>query len=170
MRHAWIFLLILGCIPDIPGPALVEDSAGYEKGEVVPDFTLIDQHGEEVTLSEFEGSVVVLDVSTMWCVPCQKLSAHTEALYQERINDDFMYLTLLQEDVNTAPPTIENLNQWADSFGITAPVLADGDKSVAAVIDGTYPAVLVIDRDMTVHERVNPVDDALLREVLDELF
>ena len=39
---------------------------GYAVGQRSPDWTLIDQHGEEVTLSDFCGSVVLLETSAFW--------------------------------------------------------------------------------------------------------
>ena len=39
---------------------------GYAIGQRSPDWSLIDQHGEEVTLSDFCGSVVLLETSAFW--------------------------------------------------------------------------------------------------------
>ena len=39
---------------------------GYAVGQRSPDWSLIDQHGEEVVLSDFCGSVVLLETSAFW--------------------------------------------------------------------------------------------------------
>ena len=41
-------------------------ATGYAVGQTVPDFSLVDQYGEEVTLSDFCGSVVLLETSAFW--------------------------------------------------------------------------------------------------------
>jgi len=94
----------------------------------------------------------------------------TEHMYQSHI-DDLMYLTVLHEDQQGEAPTIDDLNHWADSFGITAPVLADGEKETeGALVNGQYPAVLVVDRDLVVYDRIEPPTDAYLEATVEELL
>jgi peroxiredoxin len=142
---------------------------GFAEGQVPPDFRLVDQHGDEVSLWQFYGSVVLLDVSTMWCGPCQEVASHTEDTYEAFKDDGFMYLTVLHEDVENRPPNQEDLEEWAEGFDITAPVLADGDQATgAAVTQGQYPAVLVIGRDMTVIDRPRSLDAATIDRAIED--
>src|SRR3970040_622051 len=39
-------------------------------GEMVPNFTLRDETGKVVALSEFRGQIVVLNFWATWCPPC----------------------------------------------------------------------------------------------------
>lgn len=41
-----------------------------EIGKKAPEFTLTDQFGKEVSLSDFKGKVVYLDIWASWCAPC----------------------------------------------------------------------------------------------------
>lgn len=137
---------------------------GFAAGQVVPDLRLMDQHGAEVSLWQFHGRIVVLDISTMWCAPCQELATGTEETTHQFEGEAFVYLTVLQEDVESEPPDLEDLTLWAEEFGITSPILADGAKTTGpAVQQGQFPAVLLIGRDLTVIERVNPADDPSVR-------
>ena len=196
MTRCWtpvLFLLGLGagCVPDLTGEAEEpyvwteptnswpiqqppEDltGEGFFVGQVPFDFRLLDQHGDEVSLWQFYGKVVVVDVSTMWCAPCRALAETTEETYQGYLGQDVMYLTILPENVENGPPTQEDLNLWADTYGITAPVVADpqAEWSAASVNNGQYPVVLVLDRELVVRERVNPPDDPTLHAALDRLL
>jgi len=188
---AWLVMTgvgLQGCVPDLTssganaGPweapenqwPLREPPAnlvgtGFAEGQVPPDFRLLDQHGDEVSLWQFYGSVVLLDVSTMWCGPCQEIAGHTEATYDSFKDDGFMYLTVLHEDVENRPPTTEDLEEWAAGFGISAPILADGDQATgAAVTQGQYPAVIVIGRDMTIVDRPRSLDAATIDGAIED--
>lgn len=187
----WLMVASVGCVPrlyseggaggpwsweapenrwgvDEPPEGLL--GTGWSTGQVAPDFRLIDQHGEEVALWQFYGRVVLVDISTMWCAPCRDLAAHTEETWQDYDDEGFVYLTVLQEDVEGEPVTPEDQVVWADAYGITSPVLGDPDKAGtgAAILQGQYPAVLVIDRDLVVVERVNPPDDASVRAAIED--
>ncbi len=142
---------------------------GYAAGQVVPDFRLVDQHGDEVALWQFYGNVIMLDISTIWCRPCQDLAAHTEETALDYADQGFVYVTVLQEDLEGEPPDLEDLETWADLFGITSPILADGDKAGTggAIEQGVYPAVLIIDRELRVAQRVSPPDDANVRAAIE---
>ena len=144
---------------------------GFAVGQTIPDVRLIDQHGKEVSAWQFYGRVMVFDVSTMWCAPCQELAAGTQHTQDEFGWDDFAYVTVLQENVESLPPEGEDLELWAENFDIEAPVLADGDKLTSTVVqNGQYPAVLLVGPDLVVLERVNPPNDATLHAAVAELL
>jgi len=48
-----------------------------------PDFTIFDQQGREVKLSDFRGQPVVLNFWASWCPPCRKEMPHFNEVYQE---------------------------------------------------------------------------------------
>ncbi len=148
-----------------PPPGL--NGEGYELGDVIPDFRLIDQFGADVSLWQFYGNVVLLDISTIWCGPCQALAEHTEETWRDYADEGFVYLTLIQEDANSAPPDAQDLMLWVDEFELTAPVLADGDKTgIPDVSD--YPKLLVIGRDMKIRQEIDPPDDAHVRAAVED--
>jgi hypothetical protein len=141
---------------------------GYEVGQVAPDFRLVDQHGDEVSLWQFYGDVILLDVSTIWCGPCRNLAVFTEETWTEYKDDGFIYLTVLQQDNEGDPPDNDDLLFWADSFGITAPVLDDGQMTT--VDRDQWPTVMTIGRDMKVKRIIDPPDDAGVRDAIEALL
>ena len=61
-------------------------------GEAVTDECVPDQNGDQVSLWQFYGNVWVLDVSTMWCAPCQKLASGLQEIVNDHEEEGFVYL------------------------------------------------------------------------------
>lgn len=183
-------VLTLACIPVLETPGGADDGGdwlapenrwpsatppadlrgeGYARGDILPDFRMLDQFGDEVALWQFYGRAVVVDISTMWCSPCQELAATVQETADAY--DDLTYLTVLPQDLEYDVPAVDELLDWADAFDIEEPVLADGEGWSAGVVsDDQYPAILVVDRDMRVHERVSPISDETIRDSVEEIL
>lgn len=189
------FLAIAGCIPNLVTPGLDTDSGvepwvppengwfqgeppgdlraeGFDVGEVVPDFRLADQHGQQVALWQFYGHVIVLDVSTMWCSPCRELAETAQETRDAYADQSVEYVTILVEDIEGENPDTSDLMTWVDYYGLEMPVVADVDKgySGALVSNGQYPALVVIDRTMQVADVVATPTDAALRIAVDAVL
>ncbi len=183
------FLLLSGCIPVLttPGEAVSKDYVkpdnawpaadsvpelepeGYAVGELVEHQAALDQNGQSVDFWQFYGNVWVLDVSTIWCQPCQDLARtlqETADLYKD---DGFVYVTVLAEDLDGAVPDEADLDYWVDTWGILdQPVLEDSEGFTAALTGGQFPLLLVVGRDLRVAARVDLPEDALLREAIED--
>lgn len=125
---------------------------GTQVGQVAADFTLLNRYGEDVTLSEFRGMVILVDFATMWCAPCKEEAAAAEELFQTYNRLGYMAITVLFENNEGRPPTASNLTGWAESFGLTFPVLEDGEKETWELYNDTggLPLNLIIDRDFII--------------------
>tara|TARA_B110000495_G_C22913632_1_gene533588 strand:+ start:283 stop:810 length:528 start_codon:yes stop_codon:yes gene_type:complete len=145
----------------VPPSSLVGE--GFSLGQVPHDFRLVDQHGEEVALWQFYGSVILLDISTMWCGPCQQIAQEVTETWEDYRDDGFIYLTVLPEDLEGGSVEANDLTDWTESFQIEAPVLADNSGYGYEVEPNrVWPVMMLIDRKMTVAvERIPPVDTAI---------
>jgi len=155
------------------------EGEGLEPGDVAVDVRGPDQFGDLTSLWQFHGRWILVDISTMWCSPCQDLAKGTEEVQREFESRGFTYLTLLHENVDNEPPSVDDLKYWATvpSFGdgpydlITAPIVADPrgrSGSASAVRANTYPVVLLVGPDLRVVERVEPPTEERVIEVLEE--
>jgi thiol-disulfide isomerase/thioredoxin len=67
-----------------PGPiAEITGDVGINKGQSPPPFTLPDLDGNQVSLSDFAGDVVILDLWATWCPPCRKEIPFLVSLYEQ---------------------------------------------------------------------------------------
>jgi len=144
---------------------------GFALGDVPNDFRLVDQHGEQVSLWQFYGSVILLDISTMWCAPCQRIARDVNETWEDYRDEGFIYITVLPEDTDGDTVESNDLNEWADSFGIEAPVLADNEGFGYEVEPNkVWPVLMLIDRKMTiVAERIPATDEAVRTAIEAEL-
>ena len=146
---------------------------GFEVGETPPDMRLLDQNGEIVSLWQFYGNVIVLDLSTMWCAPCAALAEGVTETQEEFAHEGFTYITMLSQDHLSQTPDQEDLGKWASDHGITnAPVLSDeaqqGYTSQIIPPGGSFPRVLLISRDMIVlDESIEPAEDPSVRAAVE---
>lgn len=143
------------------------EGEGCDAGEVVPDFRLLDQHGDEVSLWQFYGLVTVIDISALWCKPCRELAATVQTTADEFRDEGMVYLTVLPQDMGSSPPDQAELNQWGDYFGITEPILSDDQDWYKCVVpaEDAFPAVIVTDRAMQSSGPISATDAAIVAAV-----
>lgn len=135
------------------------DGTDYAEGEVFPNFKGKDINGEKVQLYHFYGNVVLLDFSAGWCGPCQAQAATAEDLFEELRDDGFVIVHAMADDWTGGAADTDFLNEWAEEFGLTFPVLGQGEidqMMSAAYSDGLYtgsiPFMVLLDREMVVRE------------------
>jgi len=96
-------------------------SFGCKKAPLIDtnDFTLLDLEGEEVSLSDFEGKIVVLNFWATWCPPCRAEIP------------DFIEICKLYEDKDvqfvgvSVDKSVEDLKKFVNDFNINYPILID---------------------------------------------
>jgi len=71
---ALLALLAVGLIRNQEGPVTV--------GETVPNFTLTTFEGEQISLEDLKGKVVVLNFWASWCKPCEEEAAELETAWR----------------------------------------------------------------------------------------
>lgn len=70
------------------GAKLYDTKAGGQAA----DFTYPDVNGKEVSLSDFKGKVVLVDVWATWCGPCRQQIPHLKKLEEEMHGTDVVFL------------------------------------------------------------------------------
>lgn len=117
-------------------------------GSAAPDFTLKDQDGNEVSLSDFTGKVVVLEWIN-W--DCPFVMRHYEAETFAKLADHFKDQDVVWLAINsTHYATSEKDKEWIGQYGLPYPILSDGSGEVGKMYDAkTTPHMYIIDKTGT---------------------
>ncbi len=86
-----VLLLILFCLAPITALAVAT-------GEPAPDFKLQAMTGEDVSLSDFKGRLVLLKLATTWCPTCKLLSAEIKKIGDFLKEQDVVVLEVFVQD------------------------------------------------------------------------
>ncbi|MCO5218263.1 MAG: TlpA family protein disulfide reductase [Thermomicrobiales bacterium] len=103
-------------------------------GKPAPDFTLQTFDGGEITLSEQQGKVVILNFWGSWCEPCKEEMPALQAFW-ESSPDDVMLI-----GIGSKQDTDAKSRAFAEEFGITYPIGRDseGDRVTTGTIAQSY--------------------------------
>lgn len=141
---------------------------GRRVGDTMADFTFVDQFGDEVQLYQFYGQVVQLILFAQWCTPCQEEAPLVEATWQDLEDDGVVILGVMMEG-NDGPTTPEHLDQWAVEYSATHPLLNDSSQTLNNLLQGGYPTLPVLDRELTIRTLDNfPFDPQYLADLAAE--
>ena len=127
-------------------------AASPEPGNPAPDFTLVDTSGEEHTLSDYQGNVVVLEWLNYDCPFVGKHygSGNMQALQAQAETDDVVWLSIVSSapgEQGHATPDSMNVRTEAEG-GRQLAILMDPTGEVGRMYDAkTTPQMVVIDRD-----------------------
>ncbi len=117
-------------------------NTGTEVNDIAVNFTAKDQNKNDVSLYDYHGNVILIDFTADWCGPCREKAETAEQFYQTYKNKGFMYILIVIEG---------NPKVWADTYGLTFPVLDDNNKNIYNQYKkADIPLPHVLDRNCTI--------------------
>jgi peroxiredoxin Q/BCP len=96
-----------------------------DTGDLAPDFTLPDQHGEPISLSSFRGRTVVLYFYPKADTP----GCTTQACGVRDHRTDYDHAGAVV--LGVSPDPVKKVKAFDDKYGLAFPLLADADHAVA---------------------------------------
>lgn len=140
-RRLSVFSLALFALLLAPVAAGALDAP--ESRPPVPAFELDDLDGDSVSLSDFEGKVVVISFWATWCAPCLQELPFMQGFYEA--HDGNLVVLAITTD---GPDTISEVRNIVRRNRWTMPILLDLDGGVMAQLNprGTQPFTMFIDR------------------------
>jgi peroxiredoxin len=120
------------------------------KGVPAPNFTLLGLDGKMVSLDDYKGKVVLLNIWATWCPPCVEEMPSMEKLYQELKGENFEILAV-SIDVLGAKEVIPFMKKYKLSF----PALTDSKGAIKSLYQTTgVPESFIINKDGIIVEKV----------------
>ncbi len=138
-------------------------------GKPAPAFALRDLTGNTRSLTEFRGSVLLVNFFASWCGPCNDEVPQIEAQFWRKLRP--RGLVVLGIDGREENNPIAKARRFRDRHKLTFPLLIDTEsKMTAAYHVEAIPVNVVIDRDGIVRYAATGFDSAALNAVLDPLL
>lgn len=119
-----------------------EDPHDGHDHQLAPDFTLKNLEGEDVSLSDYKGKYVFLNIWASWCPPCVQEMPDFQKYYEA--NEDLVILAVNYKE------EYEIVKNFVEDGGFTFPVVLDstGEVSENSIYQGTgIPRTYFIDRE-----------------------
>ncbi|UCE63013.1 MAG: TlpA family protein disulfide reductase [Nitrospirota bacterium] len=119
-------------------------------GSVSPAFQLLDLKGNQISLSDYNGKVVLLNFWATWCAPCRVEMPAMESLYQDLHKEGFEVLA-----ISIDPQGMVVTRPFQEAMGLTFTILHDSDFRVGAAYGArTLPMTYLIDRKGIIRQRI----------------
>lgn len=132
----------------------VNDSADSEYPEVPANIMQADfeaVEGENFTLADKKGKIVLVNLWGIWCQPCIKEMPHLIELQEKYRDQGFEIIGLNVGDENAEKESVENIKKFAEKMKLNYQLARAEDQVYADFLDlskfGGVPQSFLIDRD-----------------------
>ena len=143
--------------------------APVKTGLPAPDFSLPGLDGKEVSLSDFRGKVVLVNIWATWCPPCVQEMDSMQKLYERFDKKNFEILAVSVDSLGRSV-----VAPFMDNYKLTFPALLDPAGTVQVAYQTTgVPESFIIDRNgLLVKKIIGPRDwvDPEIRSVFRKLI
>ncbi|MGB7293305.1 MAG: thioredoxin family protein [Thermodesulfobacteriota bacterium] len=132
------------CFSLITSLSALDNQTKAEVGSPAPDFTLEDQTGHEVKLSDFKDRIIVLE----WMNPdCPFVQRHYNSKTMTTLADKYKEKNVVWMAINSTHYMNKQDNEnWVNKFKVGYPILHDGSGSVGKLYGAkTTPNMYIID-------------------------
>jgi peroxiredoxin len=138
--------------------ALAVSSMVGASASIAPMFTLPSRSGDNVSLEQLKGQVVMLNFWASWCGPCRQ-----EMPLLDQMHKRYSALGFTLIGVNVEANT-QDAEKWLKDTPVSFPVLFDRESKVSKLYDvSAMPSTVFIDRKGNVrslHRGYKPGDES----------
>jgi thiol-disulfide isomerase/thioredoxin len=107
----------------------------------VPALTLNDVDGNQHSLGDYRGQVMLVNMWATWCPPCRAEMPTLEAFYRDHANDGFVMIGINDGE------TLDLVTPFVSEYGLSFPIWLDPTyRSETAFETINLPSSFVIDR------------------------
>ena len=122
----------------------------FKKGVNAPNFTLPDLDGKMVSLADYKGKVVLLNIWATWCRPCVEEMPSMEKLHQELKGEKFVILAVSIDEAG-----VKAVRPFMKKHKLSFPALIDSAGTINSLyqISGV-PESFILDKQGRILEEV----------------
>jgi peroxiredoxin len=113
------------------------------EGQDAPDFSVKDIDGNEFTLSENQGKVVVLDIMTLSCSACKLEMKHLRAIFSRYSQNELAIITISIDNKDSAGEIDEYRARYGDNWTFARDTDGVANKYKVSYI----PTIVIIDKE-----------------------
>ena len=130
------------------------------------DFTLTTLQGEQVSLSDYKGKIVILNFWTSWCGPCKEEMPHMQSFSEKHSDVAMLAVNLTSMDLG-----LDAVKQFVEEYRLTFPILLDEADVVGKAYNIlTIPTSYMIDPEGRVFKEViGPMDETMMEDLISTL-
>ena len=122
----------------------------FEKGAAAPNFTLPDLDGNMVSLADYKGKVVLLNIWATWCPPCVEEMPSMEKLHQELKDEKFVILAVSIDELGA-----KAVQPFMKKYKLSFLSLTDTAGTIKNLYQTTgVPESFIIDKNGSIVEEV----------------
>jgi cytochrome c biogenesis protein CcmG/thiol:disulfide interchange protein DsbE len=140
-----------------------------QSGFLAPDISLRSSDGDILSLEDYRGQAVLVNLWASWCGPCRAEMPAMEKIYQDLQDQGFVVLAVNATHQDSEGAALG----FIDDYNLTFPVLFDEDGRVSQAYRlQALPSSYFIDRHGIIQEVVigGPMAEALLRTRVESLL
>lgn len=142
-------LPFLGCSEDAADEPDKMTDAANPSFQLAPNFTLLSTELEEVSLTDYQGKVLIVDFWATWCKPCKEEIPRFIELYDEYQAQGFEVVGISTDDVEGRLKNIEIFFQELskEGFDINYPILLADSDTIQRYQVPVLPSAYLINRN-----------------------
>jgi peroxiredoxin len=119
-------------------------------GFPAPNFAFPDLNGQQVSLSEHRGKVVIINIWATWCPPCRQEMPSMQKLYERFKGENFNILAVSIDSTGR-----EAVAPFVQTMNLTFPVLLDSKEDIRTLYGLTgVPESFIIDKEGIVDQKI----------------
>lgn len=136
-----VSLILLSSTFSTSSPTSVGENAPAKVDFPAPDLQLHDITGNPVSLSDYQGQVVLVNNWATWCPPCRQEMPILDAYFRDHRHQDFVIVA-----IDAGDPT-EMVADFANQYEMPFPVWVDPSSSALNSFRNNYlPSSYLIDK------------------------